>query len=116
MAKKKTLPASQRGSIKTGAGKAVSKTSKASTPAKSAKRIRSITNAPQKVDKQEAIRERLRLHPLAMPNEITAMLEFDGLKVTAQEVEQIRSESGAAQSPMKRSPRSASPPSRTKKR
>ena len=128
MAKKKTLPAARQGSSKTGAGKALStssKTSKAtkarsasktSTPAKGEKRIRSITNAPQKVNKQEAIRERLRLHPLAMPNEIAAMLEFDGLQVTAREVEQIRGESGGAEAPMKRSPRSSGGPPRTKKR
>lgn len=74
------------------------------------KRIKSITNAPNTVDKTEAIRERLRLYPLAMPNEIAAMLEFDGLKVSAAEVEQVRGSSQPKEVTTRRSPRDSGPP------
>ena len=113
MAKKK-LPVPKRpAKTKSDSAPARSAGRKASTPPK---RIRSITSAPGKVDKQGAIRERLRLHPLAMANEIVAMLAFDGLKVSAKEVDQVRSESGAADAALQRSPRSAAAPGRPKKK
>lgn len=53
--------------------------------------IDSLTHCHDKVDPSEAIRERLQLHPRAMTHEIVAMLEMEGVHVTAEEVERLRS-------------------------
>ena len=56
------------------------------------KRVPSITRGTQKVDVAEAVRERLRLYPLAMDNEIAAMLELDGFAISSEKVARIRAE------------------------
>lgn len=56
-----------------------------------AHQIDSLTHCRDKVDPAEAIRERLQLHPRAMTHEIVAMLEMEGVHVTADEVERLRS-------------------------
>jgi|GEM_PF-3826878 len=52
--------------------------------------VDSLMNDGGKVDPREAIRERLKLHPLAMTQEIVAMLEFEGMQVTPDQVEALR--------------------------
>jgi hypothetical protein len=54
--------------------------------------VKSITNSPKRVSKSDAIRERVRLYPRAMANEIAAMLEMDGIKVTAEAVQRVQEE------------------------
>ncbi len=53
--------------------------------------IDSLTHCADKVDSCEAIRERIQLHPKALTHEIVAMLEMEGVHVTAEEVERMRS-------------------------
>ena len=57
-----------------------------------AKQHDSLTHSPDRVDTTEAIRERLQLHPHANAQEIAGMLELDGVGVTAEDVERVRSE------------------------
>ena len=52
----------------------------------------SLTDSPKKVDLDEAIRERWRLHPHAQVQEIAGMMELEGAKVSSQLVERIRQE------------------------
>jgi hypothetical protein len=52
----------------------------------------SLTDSPNKVNVEQAIRERLRLHPQAQLHEIVAMLEFEGTKVSSELVERIQRE------------------------
>jgi hypothetical protein len=42
--------------------------------------------------KEAAIREKLRLYPLAQPQEVVAMFEFDGAVVSAHLVQRIQQE------------------------
>jgi len=55
----------------------------------------SLTHSPNKVDTTEAIRERLQLHPQANSQEIAGMMELDGVGVSTEDVERVRSELGA---------------------
>jgi hypothetical protein len=64
-------------------------------PSGTTKQHDSLTHSPDKVDTTEAIRERLQLHPHADGQEIAGMLELDGVGVSAEDVERIRSELGS---------------------
>jgi GGDEF domain-containing protein len=61
--------------------------------------VDSLTDSPKKVDLEEAIRERWKLHPLAKLQEIVAMLELDGILVPTELIEQLRQEQEAESRP-----------------
>lgn len=89
--KKASIGARSAGSVATPASKPAKSTKSAAPAAPSGKKqIRSLTKGATKVGPDEAIRERLRLYPKAMTNEIVSMLGFDGIKVTAAQVERAR--------------------------
>jgi GTPase Era involved in 16S rRNA processing len=52
----------------------------------------SLTDSPKRVAVEEAIRERWRLHPHAHVQEIAAMMELEGAKVSSELVERLRQE------------------------
>ena len=57
-------------------------------------KMESLTDSPHHVTVEQAIRERIRLHPQARAQEIVAMMEMEGVQVAGELVERLKREAG----------------------
>ena len=56
------------------------------------KKLKSLTDSPHTVDAEQAVRERVQLHPHALAHDIVAMMELEGVPVSAELVQRVQQE------------------------